>query len=246
MVYALDADASLACRFLQLAEAQAGEAGISLRCRHDLAALAEVNRANRDSWPPLIPLLDPALSILTPETGLWIEARNDHGEIVACHAARAFFWPRSTFAEEARSLRIFYSDPAPHIARGEYIDLPDDVRSGKTTGHTVYIGGAWIRPDYRHFGLTKILSRTCKAYAVEKWEPSVFWGLINSTHLDSGVARAWGSLTISRGGWICVAGLDLPIAVSYQTRQQFLADIAKDTHQGVIASARRMVTVLTN
>src|SRR5262249_16798507 len=151
-----------------------------------------------------------------------------------------------TFAEEARSLRIFYADPAAHIARGEYIDLPDDVSSRTITGHTVYIGGAWIRPDYRHFGLTKVLSRTCKVHAVETCEPSGFWGLINSGHVDSGVARAWGSLSISRGGWICVAGLDLPIAVSYQTRQQFLADIAKDTDQGVIASARRMVTVLMN
>jgi GNAT superfamily N-acetyltransferase len=246
MVHALDADASLARRFLELAAAQAGEAGIFLKRRHDMATLAAVNRANRDSWPPLIPMFDTAHSVLTPETALWVDASNERGETVGTYAARFFWWPHATLAEEARALRIFYADPAPHLARGEFIDLPDNFSNSMITGRTAATGALWIRPDYRRLGLTKILSRACKAYAFELWEPSVFWALINPAHLDSGVARAWGSISVSRGGRIHAGGQDLPLAISFQSRQRFLEGIAKDTRHGAIDSSRLIVTALTN
>ena len=246
MVHAIVADGSLARRFLELAAAQAGKAGISLTRRHDMAALAAVNRANRESWPPLIPMFDTAQSVLTPETALWVDASNDRGETVGTYAARFFSWPHSTLAEEANSLRIFYVDPAPHLARGEFIEFADDVPSAVITGRTAATGALWIRPDYRRLGLTKILSRVCKAYAFELWEPSHFWSIANAVHLESGVARAWGSLKFSRGAWLCLGGLDLSVALTVQERQRFLADIAKDVRQGVIESSRLTVTALTN
>jgi len=245
MVQSLHADASLARRFLQLAAAQAGEAGISLRRRHDMAALAAVNRANRESWPPLIPLFDAAQSVLTRENALWVNATNRQGETVATYAARFFHWPRSTLAEEARSLRIFYTDPAPHRARGEFVEFPEDGAWHEITGRTAATGALWIQPDYRRLGLTRILSRACKAYAYELWEPSIFWALINPIHLESGVARAWGSITVVRGARLCVGGQNLPAAISFQNRQQFLSDVAHDTRQGMIVSSRRTLTVPT-
>src|SRR5689334_296505 len=101
MVHALDADASLARRFLALAAAQASEAGISLERRHDMATLAAVNRAHRASWPPLIPMFDAAQSELAPETAFWLDASNERGETVGTYAARFFWWPHPTLAEEA-------------------------------------------------------------------------------------------------------------------------------------------------
>jgi GNAT superfamily N-acetyltransferase len=246
MIHARHADVSLARRFLQLAAGQAGEAGIALRRRHDMEALAAINRANRESWPPLIPLFDAAESAVTPDTALWVDATNDQGETIGTYAARFFHWPHSTLAEEARSLRIFYADPAPHLARGEYIDLPDDVPGAVITGRTAATGALWIRPDYRRLGLTKILSRACMAYAFELWEPAVFWSIANAAHLDSGVARAWGSLAFSRGAWLCLGGLDLSVALSVQDHRRFLADIAKDMRQGRIESSRLTVTALMN
>jgi GNAT superfamily N-acetyltransferase len=246
MVHALDADASLARCFLELAAAQASEAGISLNRRHDMATLAAVNRANRDSWPPLIPMFDTAHSALTPETALWVDASNERGETVGTYAARFFSWPHSNLAEEARSLRIFYADPASHLARGEFIEFADDVPSALITGRTVATGALWIRPDYRRLGLTKILSRTCKAYAFELWKPSHFWSIANAVHLESGVARAWGSLRISRGAWLCLGDLDLSVALTVQEGQRFLADITKDLRHGMIESSRLTVTALTN
>ena len=246
MVHALGADASLTQRFLELAAAQAEKAGISLKRRHDMATLAAVNRANRDSWPPLIPMFDAAQSRLTPETALWVDASNERGETVGTYAARFFSWPHSTLAEEAHSLRIFYADPAPHLARGEFIEFADDVPSTVITGRTAATGALWIRPDYRRLGLTKILSRACKAYAFERWKPSHFWSIANAVHLDSGVARAWGSLKISRGAWLCLGDLDLSVALTVQDRQRFLEDIAKDRRHGLIESSRLRVTALTN
>jgi hypothetical protein len=246
MVHALDADASLARRFLELATAQAGEAGISLKRRHDMATLAAVNRANRDSWPPLIPMFDTAHSVLTPETALWVDASNERGETVGTYAARLFSWPHSSLAEEARSLRIFYADPAPHLARGEFIELPGNFSASMITGRTAATGALWIQPDCRRLGLTKILSRACKAYALELWEPAQFWSIANAAHLDSGVARAWGSLKFSRGAWLCLRDLDLSVALTLQERRRFLADIAHDLDQGVIESSRLTVTALTN
>jgi len=246
MIHALDADVSLARRFLELAAAQAGEAGISLTWRQDMAALAAVNRVNHESWPPLIPMFDAVESVLTPETALWVCASNGRGETVGTYAARFFSWPHSTLAEEARSLRIFYADPAPHLARGEFIEFPDDAPVSEVTGRTVCIGGVWIRPDCRHLGLMKILSRACKAYACEQWQFSVFWALVNDKHLDSGVVRALGSVDFYRGAKVRVGALDLPIAVSFQDRQRFLADIARNMHQGLIDSSRVMGTALRN
>jgi GNAT superfamily N-acetyltransferase len=246
MVHALGADAPLARRFLELAAAQAGECGISLERRHDMATLAAVNRANRDSWPPLIPMFDTAHSALTPETALWVDASNERGETVGTYAARFFSWPNSTLAAEAHALRIFYADPAPHLARGEFIEFADDVPSAMISGRTAATGALWIRPDYRRLGLTKILSRVCKAYAFELWEPSQFWSIANAVHLQSGVARAWGSLKFSRGAWLCLGDLDLSVALSVQERERFLADIAKDLRHGVIESSRLTVTALTN
>jgi len=246
MVHAHDADVSLARRFLALAAAQAGEAGISLTRRHDMATLAAVNRANRDSWPPLIPMFDTAHSALTPETALWVDASNERGETIGTYAARFFSWPRSTLAEEAHSLRIFYADPAPHLARGEFIEFPDAAPVSDVTGRTVCIGGVWISPDCRHLGLMKILSRACKAYACEQWQFSVFWALVNDKHLDSGVVRALGTVDFHRGARLRVGALELPIAISFQDRQRFLADIARNMHQGLIDSSRVIGTALTN
>jgi GNAT superfamily N-acetyltransferase len=245
MVHALDADASLARRFLALAAAQASEAGISLERRHDMATLAAVNRAHRASWPPLIPMFDAAQSELAPETAFWLDASNERGETVGTYAARFFWWPHSTLAEEARSLRIFYADPAPHLARGEFIELPDNFSASMITGRTAATGALWIRPDCRRLGLTRILSRACKAYAFELWEPAQFWSIANAVHLESGVARAWGSLKFSRGAWLCLGDLDLSVAISLQERRRFLDDIAHDLRQGVIESSRLTVTALT-
>jgi hypothetical protein len=191
-------------------------------------------------------MFDTAHSVLTPEAALWVDASNERGETVGTYAARLFWWPQSSLAEEARSLRIFYANPTPHLARGEFIELPDDFSGSMITGRTTATGALWIRPDYRRLGLTKILSRACKAYAFERWEPSVFWALINPAHLDSGVAQAWGSISVSRGGRIQAGGQDLPMAISFQSRRRFLKDIANDTRHGAIDSSRRMVTALTN
>jgi hypothetical protein len=80
--------------------------------------LVVINRGNRDTWLPLIPIFDPAMGGTTAETGFVLLGRNSAGEVVATQAARLYDWPATCFHDEAASLRMFYADPAPALAEG--------------------------------------------------------------------------------------------------------------------------------
>jgi GNAT superfamily N-acetyltransferase len=218
---------------------------IRLRFRTDLDALAEVNARNRASWLPLFPIFDPAYHDFPPGSVVWAEGLNRRQETVATYAARALDWSHTTLGEESRSLRVFYDDPAVQAAPGDFAEIPD-IPSTAIAGRTACVGALWVRPDYRSFGLTKLLSRLCKAYACAQWDVTVCWGFVNPAHVASGVSRAFGSVRIEPGVNLRLQGYDLPAAVTYQARADLVSDIVAAVRRGEIDSSRRIVTTPTN
>src|SRR5215813_2931016 len=74
--------------------------------------LMDVNRANPETWRPLLPLFDPACGGITDDNSFCILGHNAKGEVVATQAARLYDWADTSFHEEASSLRLFYAEPA--------------------------------------------------------------------------------------------------------------------------------------
>jgi hypothetical protein len=232
-------------RFFDVAFKQARQAGVRLRVRTDFESLRAVNLANRDSWAELIPTFDPTHSDLGLGPAVWVEGVDERGDTVSTHATRLFRWHDTTLADEARSLRLFYKNPAPHLAAGDHVCIPDSAGS-RITGDTACIGALWVKPAYRRVGLTKITSRVVKAYALAHWEATICWGFCDPAHFMSGVARAFGQVDADDGVTLRLGTRDLPAILTRQDRELLLRDIASAVRRGEIESSRLTETTLMN
>jgi hypothetical protein len=233
-------------RFFHLAFRQAREIGVRLRLRTDFGRLREINQSNRDSWAELFPIFDPTKNDLGLGSAVWIEGLNERGETICTHAARAFRFPAPrTLLDEARSLRVFYKDPAPRLVAGDRADVPESPGAAMS-GETACIGALWVKPAHRSSGLIKITARLCKAYATIHWRAGVCWSFCNPAHFVSGVARAFGPVEVDEGVMLRLGNLTLPAVLTYQRRDSVLAEMASVLRRGEIESSRRMETTLMN
>ncbi len=157
--------------FLQ-AEALAHQAGVSIMIHADLSNLVAVNAVLQQSWGPLVPIFDPKQSGATTDTSFWLSAHDHTGQIVATQAARRIDLPDRSLAEEFRSLRIFYADPAPQLAGGTtcFVDGECETIAESIRGRVLYSGAAWCRPDYRSRGLVYVLARVGRHLAMTRWD----------------------------------------------------------------------------
>jgi GNAT superfamily N-acetyltransferase len=231
-----DVCADLAVRFFDVASAQAKQAGVSLRWCDEMAGLTELNRQNRHSWPPLIPLFDTTYN--PTMSGFWLQVVDGDGNIVGANAARAYIWENTTFTAEAESLRLFYADPAPHIASGDSVELPPDVRAASISGRTAGVGATWVHPDFRSRGLTKLMSRLCKVHACARWDVSLCWGFANPTHLDTGVVRAYAVDGFYSGLRLRLGPQVLPALLAYHSRTSLMDGAERAVGRGMIESSR--------
>lgn len=184
----------LLSRYFALADLRARECGARLRLRGDFDALIALNHKHRATWPVMPPICDPAHSNLNIDSAFWLEARNDQDETIATHAARLFDFGETTIDEELTSMRVFYADPAPHARAGESV-LVDAPRAHVVRGRTMYGGGVWVRPDWRHGVLTRIMTRVCTAYALTRWDIAFAWGFVEPRL--KGLARMYGPYNTS-------------------------------------------------
>jgi hypothetical protein len=231
--------------FFHLAFRQASALGVRLRLRSDFEALARVIAKNRTNWPKPFPIFDPAYHDFSPTSTVWIQGLDESGETVSTYAARALCWSGTTLGAEARSLRLFYAAPATQAAAGDFAEIPE-TPAAQIDGRTACIGTAWVRPDHRGIGLTKIMSRLCKAFAYSQWQTSTWFAFVDPTHFASGVARAFGTIQVQHGVRLRLGGRDLPASLTSQTAEMVLADIARAVRRGEIESSRRTETMLTN
>lgn len=229
----------LLLRYVSLAEQAAREVGVELRVRHDFAALAELQHANRDTWPLVNPTFDPSLSDLDDTCAFWIEGIDARGETVLTNATRFFDWPHTSLAEEFRSLRAFYRDPAPHLAAGHFAKVAGDM-AASIRGRTSTSGALWVRPDHRRLGLTRITPRLSRACAYARWDVAYCWGLTAQRLHDLGLTRAYGhSARAVQQGTIVETG---PLGrfegvLSCQDRETLLADIERIVAESMLADA---------
>ncbi|MGH7126128.1 MAG: hypothetical protein ACREFI_17260 [Stellaceae bacterium] len=235
-------------RFFLVADTAAREQGVKLRLRGDFDGLVEVNRRHRASWTPMSPIFDPEQSNLRIDSAFWLEAYDDSGDTVATHAARLFDWPDTTVVDEIRSLRVFYENPAPHIAEGETVEF-DGAAVAHIKGRNVYGGALWVRPDYRRRGLTTILPRISRAYAFTRWATEFHWSFVEPKTHTFGVPHASGPFHVEENMPITLQlqfrGL-FPSYLMWMSTDEMLEDVAGVVLQPTLESSRRTDIPSTN
>ncbi len=177
-------------RLFLKAETAARDAGVRLSFA-PLEAMADINRNNRNSWRPLVPLFIPGLGGITPETGFCILGRNRQGEVVATQAARLYSWTDTNLKQEAESLRMFYSDPQKVRQPGEECRVSAPSAS-QIAGRVVFSGGTWFRPDYRNRGLMQFLPRISKGVAFTRWFSDITLTVMAESVIAGGTDRRAG------------------------------------------------------
>lgn len=154
-------------RFLVAADAEVRARGVSLSFA-SLEELLAVNRANADSWRPLLPIFRSDCNDIKPESMLCLLGRNAEGEVVLAQGARLFDWRGTSFGEAASSLRLFYDEPDLWRGEDEAIEVTAPSAS-MISGLVGYTGAHWCRKDFRHRGLTGITPRITRALIMGLW-----------------------------------------------------------------------------
>lgn len=188
----------LLARYVAFVDEATQDLGVRLRISRDFDRLAEIHRDNEDSCPRLSPAFDLACSDLDGRNAYWIDALDASGDTIFTSASRLIDHGDRSLAEDLRALRVLYAHPAPHIASGERIEITAPSAE-RMRGRIMLSGALWVRPDYRRLGLTKIVPRLTRAYALTLWNTPLFWATIEPRLHDVGVTRAYGSWRVEDG-----------------------------------------------
>ena len=114
--------ADLLGKLLLAADTAARDRGVLLSFA-TLRELVEINQANRTSWLPLLPVFNPGCGRFDQNAAICLLGRNDTGDVVVTQAARFFDWSKTTFYEEATSLRMLYHDADARREQGEALNV---------------------------------------------------------------------------------------------------------------------------
>jgi hypothetical protein len=182
--------------FVASADKAAQEKGVTLFFA-SLAQLVEVNKANSDTWRPLVPMFNPEMGGATPKTSFALIGRNSASEVVATLAARFYDWSTTTLHEESESLRMFVSDPEAAFKRGDKCEIRTPIAKA-ISGRVVFGGAVWYRPDLRGKGLSMILPRVSRAYAFTRWKPDFFINIMADAVVAGGLAERAGYPHVER------------------------------------------------
>jgi hypothetical protein len=221
-------------RYFAVAEQLARDAGVHIRVHADFRRLVELNARYRASWTPMSPMFDPQVSRLKPETAFWLEAVDEAGNTVATHAQRLFVWPHTTLEEEVKALRVFYADPAPHVAEGESVVVTAPVAK-EITGRSIYGGALWTHPAWRQRGLTRIMPRISRAYGFTRWAPDYIWAFVEPKIHAMGVPQALGPYIVEDGFRVQLAFRgEFHSLIMWMTAQAMLEDVRSIVDQAAV------------
>jgi hypothetical protein len=214
--------APLLSRFVLEGDKRVRGAGIRLHLRHDFDELVYINKHETQSgtWFPLINMFNPRHTDLTPEDSYWLCGERDNGDIVMTWAARVYHWPETSFKEEASALfctRDGQRQPC-------IVTAPDaaDIRG------VVFWGGSfWIHPDFRHLGLSPLLGRLGRCFAVSRWPVDWIMCLIAPALVKKGVADGYGYRHQSPGVFFPQSPLgDLELVLAYLSAEEAYEDFS--------------------
>ena len=130
--------------------------------------LVAVNKANSDSWAPMVTVLDPEFSDISEDNGFAMIGWNDRGAAVCTTAARLIDLGSSTLKVEAESLRLFYKDPEIVRRPSEHVELTAPT-AATMMGRIIYGGATWYRPDFRGMGIMGVLSTLARGVGLSRW-----------------------------------------------------------------------------
>jgi hypothetical protein len=218
--------AGLLGRFFLWADTAARDRGVTLSFG-SLQELVEANKANSDSWRPLVPVFDEALGGVTPETVFVLIGRNKDGQVVATQAARLYEWPETSLKDEANSLRMFYADPDAAFARGDRCEVTAPVAE-KITGRVIFSGAIWYRRDFRGKDLGTILPRISRAYALTRWNTDFTIGMLADAVIAGGLAERAGYTKVEQS---CIELVASPLGkmrcgLSWMQSDELLGDLS--------------------
>jgi predicted nucleic acid-binding Zn ribbon protein len=218
-------------RFFLWADTAARDRGVTLFVA-SLQDLVEVNKANSETWRPLLPVFDPALGGITPETGFVLIGRDKSGQVVATQAARVYDWSHTTLENEATSLRMFYADPDAAVERGDRCEITTPIAKN-IAGRVVFSGAGWYRRDFRSKGLATILPRISRAYAFTRWNTDFTISVMADAVIAGGMAERSGYTKVERS---CVDFVVSPVgaarcALVWMQPDELLADLAATMDQ---------------
>lgn len=228
----------LLTRYFAVAGEIARQAGVRIRIHSDFRRLVEINALYRASWTPMSPMFDPQVSRLRPDTSFWVEAVDEAGNTVATHAQRLFVWPHSTLADEVKALRVFYADPASHVAAGETVVVTAPV-AHEITGRSIYGGALWTHPAWRQRGLTRIMPRISRAYGYTRWAPQYIWAFVEPKIHAMGVPKALGPYVVEDGFRVSLAFRgEFHSLIMWMTAQAMLDDVQSIVDQAAAVTER--------
>lgn len=130
--------------------------------------LLRVNEANRDSWLPLFPALNPQFGGLDDDNAFCILGRDDEGEVVATQAGRLFDWPERSFADAATDMTLLYDDPSTQANPGENWSVSAPM-AHQLRGKIAFTGAVWYHPKVRGRGLASLVPRLARGLALTQW-----------------------------------------------------------------------------
>lgn len=224
--------ADLLGRFFALADAAFRKEGLRLAFCNDFSILGHINKANRDSWYPLIPAYDVRGGAGADNAYFFMAY--DREEVVASVVGRVHDMADG-LTEHCRSLRLMYADPST-AAPGEACTLTGDaVTAGNgIRGRVVFSGGGWCKPGKaRGRGLAAFLARLSRCYALSRFGTDWTVSTVRRSHIPGGLVKAYGyshlafefrwQSPVSPGG---PATADNPTAIVWMRREELLADLA--------------------
>ena len=161
-------------QFFLAAYAECRRLGVTLSFA-PISALVEINKQNKDSWPPLLPLFDHRFGQINEDNSFCMVGRDRGGSIVYTRAARLYELgpdrPSANFLECTERLQHFYACPSdgPNkderwSASGEAVDAMRAI-----SGRVSFSGAVWCHPGHRKSGISAAASHIGRSYAYAKW-----------------------------------------------------------------------------
>lgn len=158
--------------------------------------LERVNAANRASWMPLFPVYQPSYWPDSKGDTFCLFGSEPGGRVIATLAARIYDWPRTTFHDEACSLRLFYGDVDRFRRRNESCRV-SAASTREVTGRVALAGGVWVHPDWRKDPqLMAMMPRFARAYALAKWNINYYTLLMTEGVFRGGLTRKTGMANV--------------------------------------------------
>jgi hypothetical protein len=138
------------------------------------------------------------------------------------------------------ALRVFYADPAPHVAEGESVAVTAPVAK-LITGRSIYGGALWTHPAWRQRGLTRIMPPISRAYGYTRWAPDYIWAFVEPKVHAMGVPQALGPYIVEDGFRVKLAFRgEFHSLIMWMTAQAMLKDVRAIVDQAANVTERRI------